>query len=84
VVDASHFERNLYLTMQILETGLPTLILLNMSDLASRHGQTIDTAKLASLLGNVPVLQATASKHNGLTELKDSIIQFVNSPCRNH
>ncbi len=78
VVDASHFERNLYLTLQVLEIGMPTLILLNMSDLATRHGQTIDTAKLSSLLQDVPVLQAAAHKHTGLDKLKDAIIEFAN------
>ena len=55
VVDAANLERNLYLTAQILDLGLPTVIVLTMTDVAARTGQKVDTEALAKTLG-VPVL----------------------------
>ena len=56
VVDASNIERNLYLTAQILETGVPLIVVLNMQDQAAAHGIQIDAARLSSRLGNTPVV----------------------------
>jgi ferrous iron transport protein B len=72
VVDASNLRRNLFLTSQVLEMGLPTLIALNMGDVADAKGITIDANALSLELG-VPVIPASFSKGKGLAELKAAI-----------
>jgi ferrous iron transport protein B len=51
IVDASNLERNLYLTLQFMEMGVPIIVALNMIDVARKRGISIDTEKLAQLLG---------------------------------
>lgn len=70
VVDASNIERNLYLTAQILETGAPMLIVLNMQDQAQRRGVTVDAARLAQRLGGIPVISLVARRHEGIEALR--------------
>lgn len=70
VVDASNLERNLYLTTQLLELGLPTIVALNMIDVAAGMGQEIDIGKFASLLG-VEVLPTVAAKGEGMGGILD-------------
>lgn len=82
VVDATNLERNLYLTAQILETGAPLLLVLNMADLARRRGYEIDQARLSRLLGGAPVVATAASTGEGLTTLQDALWQFAHSPER--
>lgn len=67
VADASNIERSLYLTTQLMETGLPLLVMLNMMDSAEKKGIVIDTEKLSGLLG-VPVMAASAVKGQGICE----------------
>ncbi|MBT3240302.1 MAG: ferrous iron transport protein B [Chloroflexi bacterium] len=74
VVDASNLERNLYLTLQVLETHVPTLILLNMNDVAERRGLTLNTKLLSEKLGGVEIIQMTANKNFSGDELKRKII----------
>jgi ferrous iron transport protein B len=74
IVDASNLERNLYLTTQALELGLPVVIALNMVDVAQSQGITIDIAKLQERLG-VPVVPIQANKKIGLDVLKTTIAQ---------
>ena len=74
VLDTSNLERNLYLTVQIKETGSPMLLLLNKIDLAKKKGYQIDTAQLSADLDGIPVLEATAIKGKGLNQLKDAIL----------
>jgi ferrous iron transport protein B len=69
VVDASNLERNLYLASQILELGLPTVIALNMLDIAEQKQWRIDVPKLAEELG-VPVVPIQATTGKGILELK--------------
>jgi ferrous iron transport protein B len=69
VVDASNLERNLYFVTQIIDCGLPVVVALNMMDIAERDGITIDTKKLAEMLG-VAVVPMVASKGTGVTELR--------------
>ena len=69
VVDASNLERNLYLVTQVLELGLPTIVVLNMLDVAEARQWKIDMAKLAERLG-CPVIPAQASTGKGMLELK--------------
>src|SRR5437868_10309771 len=60
IVDASNLERNLYLVSQVLELGLPTVVALNMIDIAAERGIKIDAAKLSERLG-VPVVEVQAN-----------------------
>jgi len=69
IVDSSNLERNLYLVSQVLELGIPTIIALNMMDVAASRGITIDVARLQQQLG-VPVVPTRANHRQGLTELK--------------
>ncbi len=68
VVDASALERNLYLTLQLLELGKPMVIALNMMDIVEKRGMEIDLHRLPEMLG-VPVIPVTARKRTGLATL---------------
>ncbi len=72
VVDASNLERNLYLLSQVLELRLPTVVVLNMLDVAEQHGLQIDVPALSQRLG-VPVLATRANRGIGLPELREVI-----------
>lgn len=76
VVDASNFERNLYLTMQLMEMRIPMVIALNMVDAAERRGYQIDVEKLSRLLG-IPVVATVASRGKGISELRDACTGVV-------
>ncbi|MDZ7267970.1 MAG: ferrous iron transport protein B [candidate division KSB1 bacterium] len=76
VADATNLERNLYLAVQILDLGLPTLLVLNMIDEAERHAIHIDVAGLADKLG-VPVLAASAKKGTGVAAIRRAIFAAV-------
>jgi len=78
-VDASNLQRNLYYATQVVELGHPTLIALNMVDVAEVNGQRIDEKKLAEALG-VPVLPVVASNGTGVPELRAKIVAAVQSP----
>ena len=79
VVDAANLERNLYLTAQILDLGLPTLILLTMTDVAERTGQKIDLDALEQTLG-VPVRAVLVSKKQGLDTALEAIATLAETP----
>lgn len=72
VVDASNIERNLYLTTQLLELGVPLIIALNMVDVAESRGVKIDVELLSELLG-VPVVPMVGLRNRGTDELKETI-----------
>lgn len=72
VVDATNLERNLYLALQVIETGLPVVVALNMADLVEKNGDKIDTAKLSKKLG-CPVMMISALKNKGITELFEQV-----------
>ncbi len=74
IVDASNFERNLFLTMNMIEMGLPVIVVLNMTDLAERKGQIIDPDSLSRDLG-VPVIAINATNSADIGRLK----QFIDS-----
>lgn len=76
VVDASNLQRNLYYTTQVIELGYPTLVALNMMDVAQSNGHEIDCNKLAARLG-VPVLPVVASESHGLPELRAAILDAL-------
>lgn len=73
VLDAGNLERNLYLTVQLLEMGVPIVVALNMMDVARRRGIRIDTARLARELG-CPVVPVVAVTKEGLTELAARVL----------
>ena len=68
IVDATNIERNLYLTLQLLELRIPMVIAMNYMDEVNRNGGTIDVAKMSEALG-VPVVPIAAIKGDGVTEL---------------
>ena len=72
IVDASNLERNLYLVSQVLELGLPTVVALNMIDIAAERGMKIDSAKLSERLG-VPVIEVQANRRRGIDKLKTAL-----------
>jgi len=72
VVDASHLERNLYLVSQIIDHLIPTVVALNMIDVAVRSGMRIDVPSLARELG-VPVVPTVASRSEGIEELTSAL-----------
>lgn len=74
VVDASNLKRNLYFTFQLLETGYPVIVVLNMSDVAKRRGLEIDAKELSKLL-NTEVIQASAAKKMGKQEIVEAIAE---------
>jgi ferrous iron transport protein B len=76
VADASNLERNLYFASQVIELGHPTIIALNMVDVAETNGLSIDTAKLSAALG-VPVIPIVASAGTGIKALKREIVGLV-------
>jgi ferrous iron transport protein B len=80
IVDASNLERNLYLTTQVLELGVPVVVALNMIDVASAHGLTIDAERLARQLG-VPVVPIQANRRKGLDRLRQAILDAIDRPA---
>jgi len=81
IVDASNLERNLYLTLQLLELGANVIIALNKVDLAEREGIKIDTKKLEEKLG-VPVIPTVAPRKEGMKELLDAIVKYARKPVK--
>ena len=77
VVDATNLERNLYLTVQILEMGLPLILVLNMVDMAEEKGIRIDDERLSALLGGVPIVRTVGSRRVGIDRLKDVLVQVL-------
>ncbi len=73
IVDASNLERNLFLSLQLLEVGKPMIIALNMMDVLQHRGDILDVAKLQKELG-VPVIAITAAKGVGIDALTDAIM----------
>src|SRR6516162_9298774 len=72
LADASNLERNLYLTTQALELGVPVVVALNMIDMAERQGLCIDAERLSRQLG-VPVVPIQANKKKGLDQLREAV-----------
>lgn len=72
VVDAVHLERDLFLTQQIIDTGVPVIVALNMVDEAKKHGRAIDVDKLSEILG-VPVIPTVATTKIGLDQVKEKL-----------
>lgn len=75
IVDASNIERNLYLSMQLIELGKPVVIALNMMDVAEKRGYKIDHKRLSDLLG-VPIVPIVAIQKKGIDKLLDTAISI--------
>jgi len=71
IVDTSNLERNLYLTVQLLELGHPLILALNMVDVAESTGLKINDAKLAEGLGGIPVVRTVGARKEGMDTLLD-------------
>ena len=76
IVDASNLERNLYLTVQLFELGIPVVIALNMVDVAKGRGIEVDAAKLSRLLG-VPVVETVARSGSGKDDLLRAAVELA-------
>ena len=74
LVDATNLERNLYLTTQILDLGVPVVVALNMMDLVKKSGDKIDVAGLSKQLG-CPIVETTALKGHGMAELMETAVK---------
>jgi ferrous iron transport protein B len=74
VVDATNLERNLYLTAQLLELGMPLVLALNVSDSARAQGIRIDLDRLSVLLGRTPIVETVGHRARGLDPLLDAAI----------
>lgn len=78
IVDATNIERNLYLTLQLLELRVPMVLALNMMDEVRANGGTIDIHKMSDALG-IPVVPISASKGEGVSELVNQAVQTARS-----
>lgn len=76
IVDASNLERNLYLLSQVLDIGLPTVLVMNMWDVAEERGLKIDVAALESRLG-IPIVKCSAHRKMGVTEIQTAVARAV-------
>ena len=78
IVDASNLERNLYLTVQLIEMGMPVVVLLNMADIAAQEGISVDAAALEQELG-VPVYSMTATNSEDVKKIRTAILSHRNA-----
>ena len=81
VVDSTNLERNLYLTAQLLELGIPLVLALNVSDSARAQGIKFDLERLSVLLGRAPIVETVGHREQGLDRLMDAALGLV-SPAR--
>jgi ferrous iron transport protein B len=79
VLDASNLDNHLRFALQLIELGLPTIVALNMIDLAKRDGLELDPARLAQELG-VPVIETVAVRRRGVTELHAALDDMLSAP----
>ncbi|HLF75344.1 MAG TPA: FeoB small GTPase domain-containing protein [Anaerolineales bacterium] len=77
VVDATNLERNLYLTVQLLELDVPVVVALNMADELKKGGARIDMQNLSQLLGNIPVVPTAANHGKGISELIEKAVSLA-------
>ncbi|HEX6411386.1 MAG TPA: ferrous iron transporter B [Sphingomicrobium sp.] len=80
VVDASNLDNHLRFALQLIELGLPTIVALNMVDLARRDGLELDARRLASELG-VPVVETVAVRKRGIPELQSALDDMLSAPA---
>ena len=77
VVDATNLERNLYLTVQLLELGAPLVVALNMTDELPSRGMHVDETVLSAELGGTPVVRLSARRGDGVERLMDVVTGLV-------
>ena len=82
IVDGTNLERNLYLSTQIMELGIPVIMAVNMADLTEKNGDKIDFSKLSKAMG-CPVLSISALKGRGIKEVTDKAIEAANKKSVN-
>lgn len=78
IIDGTNLERNLYLTTQVLECGIPTVIAINMMDVVKKSGDKIDFKKMSEITG-CPVVPISAMKGTGVNELTEEAVKLANS-----
>lgn len=83
IVDASSLERNLYLTLQLIELGKPVVLALNMMDIVEERGMEIDLHRLPEMLG-IPVIPVSARKKTGLDILMHTVAHHVDKQLDHH
>jgi len=83
VVDASSLERNLYLTLQLLEIGKPVVLALNMMDIVEETGIELDLHRLPELLGDIPVVPVSAAKRSGMDILLHAVVHHYEEGPQN-
>ncbi len=79
IADAANLERNLYLVSQVLDLGLPAVLVLNMWDVAQSRGITIDADRLSQTLG-IPVVPCEAHRHRHIDDVKNAILAVAGQP----
>lgn len=76
IIDGTNIERNLYLTTQLTELGIPVVVAINMMDLVRKNGDTIDTKELSRQIG-CPVVEISALKETGINEVIDVVLKVA-------
>ncbi len=84
IVDASAMERNLFLTMQLLELGKPVILALNMMDIVEERGMELDLHRMPELLGEIPVVPVSARKRTGLDVLLHAVVHHYEEGPKGH
>lgn len=79
IIDGTNIERNLYLTTQLKELGIPMVLAINMMDVVEKRGDSIDFAKMEKMTG-CPVVQISALKSTGINELAEMAMKLVEAP----
>jgi len=79
IIDSTNLERNLYLTTQLIETGVPVVVALNMDDEMKEQGVYVDAKLLSELLGT-PCVKISATKGHGLSKLLDTVMAVAEHP----
>ncbi|MFW0097615.1 MAG: Fe(2+) transporter permease subunit FeoB [Coxiella endosymbiont of Haemaphysalis qinghaiensis] len=79
VIDGNNLERNLYLTLQLLEMNIQLILAVNMMDVMKQRGLKLDLKQLSKLLGS-PVVSLVACQNQGIDSLKDAILKLKKSP----
>ena len=80
ILDGTNIERNLYLTTQLMELGIPMVVLINMADVLEKRGDVIDLKKFSKALGGCPVFEVSALKGDGLRRAVDAAVALARKP----
>ena len=83
IIDGTNIERNLYLSTQLMELGIPVIMAVNMMDIVEKNGDTIDINKLGEKLG-CEAVEISALKGNGIKELADKAVKIAKSGNKSH